>query len=107
MYGAYGTGLTEKNETLFRDTGGFALPQAADGDLLFGAAVLLALRRQGIAPGIQAVGEKTPENVFLFPRLKRIFPRARFVGVVRDPRDVLAAASKRCSPWSVTTDPIA
>jgi hypothetical protein len=38
------------------------------------------------------VGEKTPENVFYFPNLKRIFPNAKFIGVARDPRDVLVSA---------------
>jgi len=38
------------------------------------------------------VGEKTPENVFLFARLKRLFPGAKFIGIARDPRDVLSSA---------------
>jgi len=38
------------------------------------------------------VGEKTPENVFFFPRLKRMFSAAKFVGIARDPRDLLSSA---------------
>jgi hypothetical protein len=92
LYQDYARGLAEKNRDLFRDTGGYPLPAMTDPDLLTATAVLLALRRQGVAAGVTAVGEKTPENVFLFPRLKRLFPRARFVGVARDPRDVAASA---------------
>jgi hypothetical protein len=92
LYRDYAEGLAEKNDALFRETGGYPLPAAADADHLLGAAVLLALRRQGLGADALAVGEKTPENVFLFPRLKRLFPGAKFVGVARDPRDVLASA---------------
>ncbi len=30
--------------------------------------------------------------MFLFARLKRLFPRAKFIGIARDPRDVLSSA---------------
>ena len=30
--------------------------------------------------------------MFLFPRLKRLFPGAKFIGIARDPRDLLASA---------------
>lgn len=53
---------------------------------------MLALQRQCDGEAYRAVGEKTPENVFLFPRLKRLFPGAKFIGIVRDPRDVLTSA---------------
>jgi hypothetical protein len=84
--------LAAKNRVLFRDREGYPLPEPEDGDALLGTAVLLAMQRQCAAKACRAVGEKTPENVFLFPRLKRLFAGAKFIGVVRDPRDVLTSA---------------
>jgi len=81
-----------KNTAFFRHTGGYPLPMPDDTEVLVGTAVLLALRQQTGGKPYLAVGEKTPENVFLFARLKRLFPQAKFIGIARDPRDVLASA---------------
>ncbi len=84
--------LEEKNAGLFRHTGGYPLPAAAETEHLLGTAILAALARQcGDAP-VKAIGEKTPENVFFFPRLRELFPQARFIAIARDPRDVLTSA---------------
>jgi hypothetical protein len=92
LIGGRRAALAAKNRTLFGDGAGYPLPDGADADTLFGTAVLLALARQPGWEGCRAVGEKTPENVFLFPRLKRLFPGAKFIGIARDPRDVLTSA---------------
>jgi hypothetical protein len=84
--------LEAKNTQLFRHTGGYPLPAGEEVDCLLGTAILLALHRQSAGKACRAVGEKTPENVFLFPRLQRLFPHARFIGIARDPRDVLTSA---------------
>ena len=81
-----------KNERIFGHTGGYALPTAEDADLLLGTGILAAMQRQAGGARCRAYGEKTPENVFLFARLRRIFPRAKLIGIVRDPRDVLASS---------------
>jgi hypothetical protein len=77
---------------VFRDTAGYPPPGDEDADILLGTGILLALDRQREGKACLAIGEKTPENVFLFPRLKRVFPRAKFIGLARDPRDVLTPA---------------
>lgn len=84
--------LEAKNTAIFRHTGGYPLPEPDDVEFLVGTAILLALQRQAQARPYLAVGEKTPENVFFFPRLKRLFPAARLIAIARDPRDVLTSA---------------
>ncbi|HUB16646.1 MAG TPA: sulfotransferase [Acetobacteraceae bacterium] len=84
--------LGAKNQAVFRQSGGFAPPTDDEAEHLLGTAILLALERQIGDRICRAVGEKTPENVFLFPRLKRLFPAAKFIGIARDPRDVLTSA---------------
>jgi hypothetical protein len=83
--------LADKN-TLFTETGGYKLPEQDDADLLLGTAILLALERQRAGKPTLAIGEKTPENIFFFPRLKRLFPGAKLIALARDPRDVLTSA---------------
>ncbi len=92
MLAQHGRALAAKNAALFGHTGGYPLPAPDEAEVLLGTAVLLALRRQGAGPGCRAIGEKTPENVFLFPRLRRLFPQAKLIAIMRDPRDVLASA---------------
>lgn len=50
------------------------------------------------AQGADIVGEKTPAHVLHMPLLKRAFPSARFVHIVRDPRGVVN--SRRRQPWA-------
>ena len=87
-----GEALAAKNTGLFGHTGGYPLPVADDLEFLLGTAILLALRQSCAGKACRAVGEKTPENVFFFPRLKHLFPRAKCIVIARDPRDVLTSA---------------
>lgn len=50
--------------------------------------LLLPLADRMQAPRLS---EKTPENVLVFPELARLFPNARFIHVVRDPRAIVAS----------------
>jgi hypothetical protein len=84
--------LEAKNTTLFGHTGGFPMPGSDDQEVLLGTAILSALRQLCAGKACRAVGEKTPENVFFFPQLKRLFPQAKCFAVVRDPREVLTSA---------------
>ncbi|GAB0117366.1 sulfotransferase family protein [Acidisoma sp. 7E03] len=83
--------IEEKNRHVFGHARGYPLPELADAEIVSGTAILLALRRQAEGRTCRAHGEKTPENVFLFPRLRVLFPRAKFIGIARDPRDVITS----------------
>jgi hypothetical protein len=54
---------------------------------LWASAVALQLSRQSAGRAVRAVGDKTPDNVFAFRQLAGIFPKARFIHIVRDGRD--------------------
>jgi len=84
--------LEAKNSTVFRHSCGYPLPASEDVESLLGSAVLLALEHQRAGKPCRAIGEKTPENVFFFRRMKQLFPGAKFIGIARDPRDVLTSA---------------
>lgn len=58
----------------------------------------LFLRLFGSAQGASLVGEKTPNHLLYMGTLRRFFPGARFVCMVRDPRAVVN--SWRGVPWS-------
>ena len=44
-----------------------------------------------IKPGATTLLEKTPSNAFFLPLIRRIVPGAKFIHVVRDPRDAVAS----------------
>ena len=92
VIGEWSKALEAKNRGIFRHTGGYKLPKPADADFLTGTAIMLALQRQNADKQAHAVGEKTPENIFFFRRLQRIFPTAKFIAIARDPRDMLTSA---------------
>ena len=88
--------LHRRNTSLFGHTGGYPLPDPDDTQFLLGTGVLSAFRqqlaqRQETGRDLRAVGEKTPGNLFFFPQLRALFPDARLIGIVRDPRDVISS----------------
>jgi hypothetical protein len=44
-----------------------------------------------VQPGHRYVSEKTPANLFVFPTLLELFPEAKFILVIRDPRAVICS----------------
>lgn len=81
-----------KNKQIFKHTGGYPIPLVDDVEFLTGTAILLALAQQAGGKTYKALGEKTPENVFHFAKLIELFPKAKFIAIARDPRDVLTSA---------------
>lgn len=84
--------IDAKNREIFGFRAGYALPSTQDADLLIATGILLALERQAAGSDARAIGEKTPENLFFFPRLKRLFSNAKMIAILRDPRDVVTSA---------------
>lgn len=60
----------------------------ADFDELARAFILSRLKLRVSDPGVRAVGDKTPRYALYLRQLSRLFPEARFIEIVRDPRDV-------------------
>jgi hypothetical protein len=56
------------------------------------AAISLMLCPPGKAATARIVGDKTPDNVRYFPLLATLFPRAKFIHIVRDARDCAVSA---------------
>lgn len=50
-----------------------------------------------LTPGAQRIGEKTPGHLWWAEPLAQALPRTRFVGIVRDPRSVVASTMD--TPW--------
>jgi len=69
------------------------------------AAFVRTLLRE-TAAGAARVAEKTPHNVLHMPWLAKLFPAARFIHVVRDPRAVASSLVKQGWVDTATGDPI-
>ncbi len=67
---------------------------AADLDVVFARLIMSFLTPLHDHSGKRRIAEKTPANVLHFGELARLFPRAAFVQVIRDGRDVVASLLK-------------
>jgi hypothetical protein len=59
---------------------------------LTAAAIALFLISSCRGRAVRAIGEKTPDNLVHFPLLASLFPRAKFIAIIRDPRDCAVSA---------------
>lgn len=50
-------------------------------------------------PGSSVILEKTPHHVLHVPLILRIFPAARFIHLIRDPRSIVASLRASASGW--------
>jgi hypothetical protein len=81
-----------KNESVFGELRGF--PTFMEQHLFYltaSAALLLMLDHAGGKP-VRAIGEKTPDNIEYFWWLLKLVPSAKFIHIVRDPRDCAVSA---------------
>ncbi len=65
--------------------------QGDDIDRVFGRLIVDLLEPLRRGAGKPRVAEKSPNNVFFFPHLHRMFPDASFLHMLRDGRDVVAS----------------
>ncbi|MEE2750036.1 MAG: sulfotransferase [Myxococcota bacterium] len=78
-------------------------PQAA---LDAGTRAFIGAALQEMAGGAECIAEKTPHNLLAMELLGRLFPRARFIHVVRDGRAVSASLVKQQWSSAETQQPI-
>lgn len=78
----------DDNNKLFHELPGFALPEQPHAFAALRGAVVTALLEQARGQEPRALGERTPANVEHMDLIWEIFPQARFIHVMRDPRDV-------------------
>jgi hypothetical protein len=65
---------------------------------------LLAPMLRRVAPG-ELFLEKTPEHALYIPEILQLLPRARFVHLLRDPRDVVASLLAASESWGARWAP--
>lgn len=88
----YNNFVHTKNRSIF--DGIYAQPTIDSRDLLYlsANAVLLMLARQQKGRDVAIIGDKTPDNVLMFPALAALFPKAKFIHIIRDGRDCAISA---------------
>jgi len=89
---AYNVSIDAKNKTIFGQLEAQPLFSNRHALYLAGAAISLLLGRPAKAGTARIVGDKTPDNVRFLPLLAGLFPAARFIHIVRDPRDCAVSA---------------
>ena len=97
----YNAVIRHKNRDVLQEFTEF--PQFADRDIgfLFVSAALLLLAASGKARDVRVVGEKTPDNITNLWFLADHFPAAKFIHILRDPRDCTVSTwfhNQRVSP---------
>ena len=97
--------VIHKNSIIYRDLDGYPLFDTPEFNFLHATAMLLLLLKQSTGKSPLAIGEKTPDNVRIFEGLRVAFPAAKFIQMVRDPRDAAVSGwylGQRTSPELMT-----
>ncbi len=88
VLGRYNKKINGKNKTIFKEIDGFPLFKSDHLRFLLASALGLLLADYDVDDGVKVIGEKTPDNVVNLGLLWNIFPKAKFVHIIRDGRDV-------------------
>jgi hypothetical protein len=84
---AYNRGLTLEAEQVYEGSPYYADVDQAEFDDMVRAFMLKRLRARADAQ-TRWIGDKTPNYTHYLPQLHRLFPAAKIIHIVRDPRDV-------------------
>ena len=79
--------ISSKNASIFKEIQGYPRYTEEHYLYLLTSAITLLLHEQTKHKSAQAIGEKTPDNIRFLSLLDTLFPRAKFIQVVRDGRD--------------------
>ena len=97
----YNSVLESKNKDVFSEMQGFPLTDRDDFIVIMRLFAERMLGKLVKDPNIRIVGEKTPDNTRYLHVLSDMFPQAKFIHIVRDPRDVAVSGwchNKRIAP---------
>lgn len=78
----------DDNNRIFHELPGYPLPEQPHAFAALRGAVTVALYQQAHGRDLRALGERTPANFEHIDLIWELFPQARFIHVVRDPRDI-------------------
>ena len=100
----YNSKIDDKNKNIFGEIGGFPLLQRKHRMFLLASAAAMLMAEYANGEDARVIGEKTPDNVLHAATLRDLFPGAKFVHIIRDPRDCAVSAwfhNLRVSPnWT-------
>lgn len=80
--------LLDDNNKLFHELPGYSLPEQPHAFAALRGAIVTAMMEQARGQSPRALGERTPANIENMDLAWELFPQARMLHVVRDPRDV-------------------
>jgi hypothetical protein len=96
--------IARKNRTIFRDLEGYPPLAEQEFSYILFASIAMFLIRQSKRKEAAAIGERSPDNMQHLDELDALFPRAKFILIVRDGRDCAVSAwfhNLRVSPeWT-------
>ena len=88
----YNRRIDGTNKVIFSEIEGYPLLREEHLNFLLASGIGLLLAEQIGEAAPLAVGEKTPDNIRSLDLLRTLFPRAKFLHIVRDGRDVAVSA---------------
>ena len=96
--------IADKN-LIFNEIEGYPHLGSDEFSYILTSAIALFLVKESAGKTAQAIGEKTPNNSKYFPAFSTLFPKAKFIHIVRDGRDAAVSGwfhNLRLTPdWAI------